>query len=732
MGCNLKAFLGASLLLAAAGPLFAQAPLPEPGQATQARVKLLKSSGKLCTVEGATYKAGLISEAMSLSAAQKAGDGFAQSFPSSCFLAFGGGWTRLFDQGGLSKPSSSVSMNADGDAVAKLKASSESLKLEAELTFHPDSIDCKYKLEALKEIPKIQRIDLELNPPWEAAAGAELIGEASDGSLKTVAVPKEETKDKQYSGILGGAFKSIEVKGLYGAPEAGFKVEGPLQAALEQTGKSFRWHFGAPLEFGKGLKAGESVEFKLTLRFKAIAKESLAKDSAEIAVDAAKAGSKISPYVFGGQLGGMGFGVKTWWAKNPWQFNPKYDLEFRKFVEDSGVSFFRIYLHHLYPMADKEKDDPIWPSEEAPCDYTRADSIMDALTEMGVEVMPCVGLYCPPWLSTQRKSPKHSGLWMIMRAPPKDNAKWAKMIAGLVTHFNVEKKYGVKLWQVGNEPNDPVRYWIGGTLPEFADYFKTASKAMKEADPSIKISGPDLSKLYDKAWPENTLEWKDEFVRLCKDDFDDFSFNCYGETDFSKFLQDARETLAKYGVPQKSVYVAEYNLTAGDYDNISEFNFDGALFVAKALRSLISNKADRASFYTFNGDALGFIGKDGERSYLYPSYHAFRMHAKLGAFKNASLLDSSSSSPGTQALACRHEDGKGYSLIVSSDSPLVGKRAFKFALNGASGQYLAKRYVMEEGLDGIKELPEIKVDAAKGLELEAAGKSIVMLVLRKD
>src|SRR5262249_10353570 len=95
--------------------------------------------------------------------------------------------------------------------------------------------------------------------------------------------------------------------------------------------------------------------------------------------------------------------------------------------------------------------------------------------------------------------------------------------------------------------------------------------------------------------PENKVSWKDRFIEACKDDFDDFSFNCYHQEDFSKHVADLRASLESGGATGKSIYIAEYNLTAAP-DNPGLFSFPGAVSMGRAMRALMQSGIERASF----------------------------------------------------------------------------------------------------------------------------------------
>jgi hypothetical protein len=80
--------------------------------------------------------------------------------------------------------------------------------------------------------------------------------------------------------------------------------------------------------------------------------------------------------------------------------------------------------------------------------------------------------------------------------------------AELVRYTNTEKKYGVEYWSIGNEPSlftqlkyAKYNYDIKTFLPEW----RAIATAMKAADPTIKILGPEIH------------QWNDEFLKTPKD-----------------------------------------------------------------------------------------------------------------------------------------------------------------------------------------------------------------------
>lgn len=79
----------------------------------------------------------------------------------------------------------------------------------------------------------------------------------------------------------------------------------------------------------------------------------------------------------------------------------------------------------------------------------------------------------------------------------------ADSAAALVRFMNVEHKKNVKYWGIGNEP------WLQYDRPPLSEmgvkieaYWKPRAAAMKEADPSIKIYGPNCCDYFDEVYDD--------------------------------------------------------------------------------------------------------------------------------------------------------------------------------------------------------------------------------------
>ncbi|MES2140877.1 MAG: T9SS type A sorting domain-containing protein [Bacteroidota bacterium] len=88
-----------------------------------------------------------------------------------------------------------------------------------------------------------------------------------------------------------------------------------------------------------------------------------------------------------------------------------------------------------------------------------------------------------------------NGMEPMIQVPFFNNRYTAQQAAAIVHYINVVKGKNVKYWIIGNEPNLSYSYT---TAAQVASYFKPFASAMKNADPSILIIGPETA-WYDQA-----------------------------------------------------------------------------------------------------------------------------------------------------------------------------------------------------------------------------------------
>lgn len=152
-------------------------------------------------------------------------------------------------------------------------------------------------------------------------------------------------------------------------------------------------------------------------------------------------------------------------------------------------------------------------------------------------------------------------------APPRDFKAYADFCAEIVRHVNVEKKYGVKLWEFWNEPSGNYFWtdWHKGNR-SFFELWNEVYRAVKKTDPSVLVGGFGDNSQY----PEHYQAWFDS-ARAARTVPDFLSIHYYGEwagddsgipdnyTRFSDRLLDiCRKKIGK----TLPVYYTEWNLPA--------------------------------------------------------------------------------------------------------------------------------------------------------------------------
>ena len=92
--------------------------------------------------------------------------------------------------------------------------------------------------------------------------------------------------------------------------------------------------------------------------------------------------------------------------------------------------------------------------------------------------------------------------------------------AELVRYANIKKQYGITYWSIGNEPNIYTQLGQASydyNLDNLNKDWRPIALAMKEADPTIKLMGPELSQWNDsyESTPKDSAgrDWMTEFLK---------------------------------------------------------------------------------------------------------------------------------------------------------------------------------------------------------------------------
>ena len=217
--------------------------------------------------------------------------------------------------------------------------------------------------------------------------------------------------------------------------------------------------------------------------------------------------------------------------------------------------------------------------------------------------------------------------------------------AAIVTYANITKNYGVKYWEIGNEPDiysDQGDY-PGYTVSDYANDFNNFSQAMRQADPSIKILGPELAWKY---FPNvtGTDDWLAAFLTLSKGNYDIVSvhrypFDAQSSTianamadvkTFTSVVESVRTDMAGAGLPPNfPLAFTEANISwDGDPSHSTQTaspqTFFAGLWVADNLGAALQQGLWSINYWSLSeGWTTGFIDPVTHRPK--PNYYAFQM-----------------------------------------------------------------------------------------------------------
>ena len=187
-------------------------------------------------------------------------------------------------------------------------------------------------------------------------------------------------------------------------------------------------------------------------------------------------------------------------------------LEHLEMVQDAiGFEFIRghgilsdhmgLYRERLpFCKGDREFPEPF-------LNFTYIDRVFDSYLDRGIKPFIELG-FMPNHLASGSQTQFY---WKGNVTPPKDYAKWSKMITGLIKHLL--SRYGKEAlldWpvEVWNEPNLP-QFWQNADQAEYFRLYRETVRAVKEVDSDIQVGGP--------ATAPGGGEWVRAFLEYCSD-----------------------------------------------------------------------------------------------------------------------------------------------------------------------------------------------------------------------
>ena len=324
------------------------------------------------------------------------------------------------------------------------------------------------------------------------------------------------------------------------------------------------------------------------------------------------------------------FGINAWMPKRIGgrYYNGKLAEKWGD-IEASGVKIMRYGGNGVDHYAD-----PTWvnPNDSSETTWTQYLDLVDTMRSKGIEPVLQVPVYGPTYSASQA--------------------------ADLVTFINGTHGRNVKYWSIGNEPDLSGSPYQPTSAATIAAYIKSFATAMKVADPSIRIIGPELT------WYNTTLmdpltacdgsssdiTGTDAYGRYYVDIISYHTYNGFNGTqsrsqvlsaltesgglndDLTALKTRLSSCSGRTGANALKIALTEanvnYNNPTGDsLTGVGAKSFVGGQWWAEFMGICLLQGVDFVTFWsTVEGNELGYIGhSDGVKR---SAYHHFTIMAK--------------------------------------------------------------------------------------------------------
>jgi hypothetical protein len=259
----------------------------------------------------------------------------------------------------------------------------------------------------------------------------------------------------------------------------------------------------------------------------------------------------------------------------------------------------------------------------------------------------------------------------------------------LMDYTNKQKGYNVKYWAIGNEPN----LYAGKHTNEpwdatyFATEWRRFAEAMKAADPSILLVGPEITQFVGtenltRGDEQQAADWMRTFLEMNGDLVDIVSFHRYAfpkdmtrpvdtkpeelfanAPEWDAIIPALRALMVETTGRELPIAVTEVNshYTKAFGRPASPDSLPNALWWGDVFMRMVRQQVEIVNFWTLvtndSQGGWGVIGRHAER----PVFHTFMLYQQLGT----QLVAAEAGLPGVQALAALRDDGA-LTLMVSN------------------------------------------------------------------
>ena len=312
---------------------------------------------------------------------------------------------------------------------------------------------------------------------------------------------------------------------------------------------------------------------------------------------------------------------------------------------------------------------PDWnasPNDPKSYNFGPTDKVITAIRESGAEVYYCIGRSFGANVN-----------------PPPDFDKFASVVQHIEFHYNQGWADGyhdqIRYWEFWNEPEI---FW-SGTPAQFYSLYEKTARALKAADPKLKVGGDA------KAFPYDEGPYREGFIDYCvkhKVPLDFYSWHMYADRsadpyDPVRLAQKIREILDERDLTKTESIISEWNLSA-DFTSDEEATLRGpenAAYIDAVLSYFQEAPIDHAHFYRGDAAWMGLFDRQG--NYL-KTAHAFQAMARMLNAPHR-IRASGGDTYGFAALAGRSQDKNTVQILISNYAIPAGYKPHELQMPSA-------------------------------------------------
>lgn len=274
---------------------------------------------------------------------------------------------------------------------------------------------------------------------------------------------------------------------------------------------------------------------------------------------------------------------------------------------------------HWYRDANNKSvrvDSTISPSQDK-FDFTELDALIAGIQAVGAQPYLTIGFGAPKWLAD------NTGSKRLRRVATDRLDEYAKYMADVIRHVNVDKKYNIQWVTIDNEPEN-LQYPIG----DYISLVRQATAAIKAVDPSIQITGPVTGYATWKQPDGKKYSFSSSLTMLKNAglDFDGIDWHIYAT---SPQLVFKTVEIVKNIYPDKPLIISELNRDwryagkGGELSAKRNTGWHSLAWLANCYDQLQQMGVAQVHYFCLGNNYFGLY--DYHHKQVHPNYHLFHL-----------------------------------------------------------------------------------------------------------